>query len=83
MIPSWNGLELLKRFLPSVIAAAIQYTKQFNAPTEIVIVDDGSVDETDGWLLGQGFVEVGEAERVRGGERARGRGGEGRWNGVR
>jgi GT2 family glycosyltransferase len=77
VIPSWNGLELLKRFLPSVISAAIQYTKQFKAPTEIVIVDDGSVDETVGWLLGQGFVEVGEGERVRGGEGEKGRGGEG------
>jgi GT2 family glycosyltransferase len=67
VIPSWNGLELLKRFLPSVIAAAIQYSKQFKAPTEIVIVDDGSVDETVGWLLGQGFVEVG-GEKGRGGE---------------
>lgn len=77
MIPSWNGLELLKRFLPSVISAAIQYAKQFKAPTEIVIVDDGSVDETVGWLLGQGFVEVDEGETGRGGERERVRGGEG------
>jgi GT2 family glycosyltransferase len=68
VIPSWNGLELLKRFLPSVIAATIQYTEQFKAPTEIVIVDDGSVDETVGWLCGQGFVEVGEGEKGRGGE---------------
>ena len=77
MIPSWNGLELLKRFLPSVIAAAIQYSKQFKASTEIVIVDDGSVDESVGWLLGQGFVEVGERETVRGGEREKARAGEG------
>ena len=72
MIPSWNGLELLKRFLPSVIAATIQYSKQFKAPTEIVIVDDGSVDETVGWLLGQGFVAVGEGEKRREGEDERG-----------
>ena len=77
MIPSWNGLELLKRFLPSVIAAAIQYNKQFKSPTEIVIVDDGSVDETAGWLLGQGFVEVGPGEKGSGGEGEMGRGGEG------
>ncbi|MEK6284668.1 MAG: glycosyltransferase [Acidobacteriota bacterium] len=57
VIPSWNGLELLKRFLQSVIAAAIQYSEQFDAPTEIVIVDDGSVDDTAGWLLDRGFVE--------------------------
>ena len=77
MIPSWNGLELLKRFLPSVIAAAIQYSKQFKSPTEIVIVDDGSVDETVGWLLGQGFVAAGGNEKGRGGEGEKGRRGEG------
>ena len=68
MIPSWNGLELLKRFLPSVIAAAIKYSKQFKSPTEIVIVDDGSVDETVGWLLGRGFVAAGGNEKGREGE---------------
>jgi len=73
VIPSWNGLELLKRFLPSVIAAAIQYSNQFKSPTEIVIVDDGSVDETVDWLLGEGFVAVGEAEKGRRGEGEKGR----------
>ncbi len=73
VIPSWNGLELLKRFLPSVIAAAIQYSNQFKSPIEIVIVDDGSVDETVDWLLGQGFVAVGETEKGRGGEGEKGR----------
>ncbi|HLF83911.1 MAG TPA: glycosyltransferase, partial [Blastocatellia bacterium] len=57
MIPSWNGLELLERFLPSVIAAAVQYSREFEAPTEIVIVDDGSVDQTADWLSARGFVE--------------------------
>lgn len=57
VIPSWNGLELLERFLPSVIAAAVQYSKEFEAPTEIVIVDDGSVDQTADWLFARGFVE--------------------------
>jgi len=77
VIPSWNGLELLKRFLPSVIAAAIQYSKQFKAPTEIVIVDDGSVDETVAWLLGQGFVAVDGKEKGTGDEGEIGRGGDG------
>ncbi len=56
LIPSWNGRELLERFLPSVLAAAIQYSKEFVASTEILIVDDGSVDDSTEWLLGQGFV---------------------------
>ena len=58
VIPSWNGLELLKRFLPSVIAAASHYSQQFNCSTEIVIVNDGSIDETTLWLLSQGFAEA-------------------------
>jgi GT2 family glycosyltransferase len=56
VIPTWNGLELLKRFLPSVFDAANRYTNQFGAPTEIVIVDDGSEDDSVAWLVGQGFA---------------------------
>ena len=58
VIPSWNGLELLKQFLPSVIAAANHYCQQFNCSTEIVIVNDGSIDETTAWLLSQGFEDA-------------------------
>ena len=57
VIPSWNGLELLKRFLPSVIAAATQYSTQFDAPTEIIVVDDASTDATVDALLGLGFEQ--------------------------
>jgi GT2 family glycosyltransferase len=53
VIPTWNGLELLQQFLPSVIRAAQHYY----SPTEIIIVDDGSEDDTVGWLTGEGFVE--------------------------
>lgn len=77
VIPTWNGLELLKRFLPTVIEAAIQYAKQTGAPTQIIIVDDGGVDDSVEWLRGQGFVEVREGARGRGGEGETGRGGEG------
>src|SRR5215212_1153069 len=59
VIPTWNGLDLLKRFLPSVIAASKRYGKQSYAPTEIIIVDDGSSDATVEWLTAQGFVERG------------------------
>ena len=62
VIPSWNGLDLLKRFLPTVIEAAVFYTTNFNAPTEIIIVDDGSVDQSAVWLRGQGFVELSDVE---------------------
>jgi hypothetical protein len=70
MIPSWNGLDLLKQFLPSVIRAATHYTTTFDAPSEIVIVDDGSVDDSAAWLHGQGFVtanlETGREELAKG-----------------
>lgn len=61
VIPTWNGLELLERFLPSVIAATTHYGQQFNCPTEIVIVNDGSIDDTLAWLLGQGFMDTANA----------------------
>jgi GT2 family glycosyltransferase len=50
VIPTWNGLALLKRFLPSVIAAANFYAEQSNKRVEILIVDDGSTDATIEWL---------------------------------
>jgi GT2 family glycosyltransferase len=59
VIPTWNGLDLLKRFLPSVIAAARCYSEQATAPTEIVVVDDGSTDGSVEWLVTEGFVDAG------------------------
>src|SRR5689334_9080174 len=56
VIPTWNGLELLERFLPSVITAAHHYSNNSGAPTEIVVVDDGSNDTTVDWLVSRGFV---------------------------
>ncbi len=56
VIPSWNGLDLLKQFLPSVIASARRYCES-GAHTEILIIDDGGSDETAAWLGEQGFTE--------------------------
>jgi GT2 family glycosyltransferase len=58
VIPTWNGLDLLKQFLPSVIAAARRYCEQAAAPTEIVVVDDGSTDGSVEWLVTEGFVDA-------------------------
>ncbi|HEX8545756.1 MAG TPA: glycosyltransferase [Cytophagaceae bacterium] len=42
IIPNYNGADLLRKFLPSVLSAVQQY--QGNC--EIIIVDDGSKDES-------------------------------------
>ncbi|OHE56483.1 MAG: hypothetical protein A2Z47_04165 [Thermodesulfovibrio sp. RBG_19FT_COMBO_42_12] len=41
IIPSFNGQELLEKFIPTVIAASEQYGN-----CEIIVVDDGSKDNT-------------------------------------
>src|SRR5438128_3402725 len=61
VIPTWNGLDLLKRFLSSVIAAANHYIEHAGRQVEILIVDDGSTDDTISWLQKQG-AEVAEQE---------------------
>jgi GT2 family glycosyltransferase len=77
VIPSWNGLDLLKQFLPSVISATTHYSQQFTCPTEIVIVNDGSVDETTAWLLAEGFEEAKSSATGRQGDGATGLDGRG------
>ncbi|HYP25754.1 MAG TPA: glycosyltransferase family 2 protein [Blastocatellia bacterium] len=55
VIPTWNGLGLLERFLPSVISAAQTYAEEGATSAEVVVVDDGSEDGTALWLEAQGF----------------------------
>lgn len=43
VIPTWNGRDLLERFLPSVAA-------ELSPERELVISDDGSTDDTPAWL---------------------------------
>lgn len=50
VIPNWNGRHLLERFLPSVLGAASEYRRAAGAACEIIIVDDGSTDDTVDWL---------------------------------
>jgi len=53
VIPSWNGRELLERFLPSVLRALHAYPKG----GEVLVVDDGSSDGTVEFL-GRHFPAV-------------------------
>lgn len=53
IIPNYNGQHLLMRNLPSVLEAARQYGGQ----TEIIVVDDGSRDDSTR-ILRQEFPEV-------------------------
>ncbi|HEU4389542.1 MAG TPA: glycosyltransferase family 2 protein, partial [Blastocatellia bacterium] len=46
VVPSWNARALLAEYLPSVIAATEQYRGISGRPAEIVVVDDGSTDDT-------------------------------------
>lgn len=46
VIPTWNGLHLLRENLPSVRTAARVYTEETGGATEIIVVDDGSQDDT-------------------------------------
>ncbi len=50
VIPNWNGLELLKKNLPSVISASGELT-------EIIVVDDASPDKSN-LFLRENFPQV-------------------------
>ena len=50
VIPSWEGRELLEKFLSSVVAAAEAFAAACRQPTEIVVADDASTDGTRPWL---------------------------------
>ncbi len=53
VIPSFNGLDLLRQNLPSVLAAASYYEKSRGTETEVIVVDDGSSDPTVEKLPGE------------------------------
>lgn len=46
VIPSWNGLQLLRENLPYAQAAANRYSRETGAAAEIIVVDDASQDAT-------------------------------------
>ena len=50
VIPTWNGVDLLNQFFPSVAAAAGHYALSSGNQVEIILVNDCSTDETAAWL---------------------------------
>ena len=50
VIPTWNGRHILQEFLPSVLASAAHYARSGAADVEVLVVDDGSADDTASWL---------------------------------
>lgn len=50
VIPTWNGLSLLRENLPSVDAACRLYCRQTGYDTEIIVVDDAGEDATAAFL---------------------------------
>jgi GT2 family glycosyltransferase len=50
VIPSWNGLPLLQKFLPSVIESVAAFQAMTSLPAEIIIADDDSIDDSGAWL---------------------------------
>ena len=53
VIPSWNGRALLEKFLPTVVDAAAAVEAACRQPSEVVIADDASSDDTRVWLAAQ------------------------------
>ncbi|HEY3128646.1 MAG TPA: glycosyltransferase family 2 protein [Acidobacteriota bacterium] len=53
IIPTWNGVELLRRFLPSVIEESRCFRENQNGAAEVIVVDDGSTDDTPAYLKSQ------------------------------
>ena len=45
-LPNFNGRDLLARYLPTIVTAADNY----DGPSEIVVVDDGSSDGSAEWV---------------------------------
>ena len=50
VIPTWKGRHLLEAYLPSVLSATEAYRGRNGAQAEILVVEDGSGDDTPDWL---------------------------------
>ena len=50
VIPSWNGRMLLEEMFPALLAATNEFHLKTGGPWEVIVVDDGSVDDTISWI---------------------------------
>jgi GT2 family glycosyltransferase len=50
VIPSWNGRMLLEQMFPSLLLATKEFHDQTGGAWEVIVVDDGSVDDTIPWV---------------------------------
>lgn len=50
VIPTWNARHLLEAMFPSLLASAYRYEDKTGSAWEIIVVDDGSTDDTIYWV---------------------------------
>lgn len=50
VIPSWNGRMLLEEMFPALLTATNEFHQKTGGPWEVIVVDDGSVDDTIPWV---------------------------------
>ncbi len=50
VVTNWNGRALLETFLPTVVEAARAFEGSRGEPTEIIVADDASTDDSASWL---------------------------------
>jgi GT2 family glycosyltransferase len=50
VVTNWNGRALLETFLPSIVEAARAFESDTGEPTEILVADDASTDDSGSWL---------------------------------
>lgn len=50
VIPTWNGCQILEKFLPTVVKAKLAFEQDYGWPVEIIITDDASEDNTGEWV---------------------------------
>jgi GT2 family glycosyltransferase len=50
VVINWNGRGLLDKFFPTVVEAARSFESSRGEPTEIIVADDASSDDSGSWL---------------------------------